>query len=353
MKQNCNCYFCGAINHYSQYKTDQNRKTIKRKKCVTCGKRFKVTPLKSYFIKLDKIDTEILKLIRDGKSTFCSEISRILKISKSTISRKLKKLEISGKIEIDVISNAKFYKLKNQSLDRLKPMKFRLHNVSFACELIDFFDEYKFDNSIKMNNWFRPKFTKTIGSWYIEFNLHNVIFRYKEPIYTYNPDRTEENLRKKAYIIKHHLESKGFVLGKTLYFAGKDPTLSKSHVAFSFPETSQNFTVTDGQYSAGTDESEGESESDANMKTIMAFVKSANIVGEIENKLTKRIDEMENKLTDAILKMGEFFSKAIIDSFQHTGEIIRKSNQELIETLTNLGKNDNNTFKEPTDNIYL
>jgi len=133
------CHHCGTENIFSPTKTDKSRKSEYRKKCTSCKKRFKVHfTHEEIFKKTDILEKKIIELIVSRKANYCKKIASELKLSYSKIWRKLKILQNSNKIELEVKSSAKFYKIAKGNLAEFpkKPrMTARLHNIKWKVKL--------------------------------------------------------------------------------------------------------------------------------------------------------------------------------------------------------------------------
>lgn len=146
-------------------KSAKNRFQYQEKHKVT-EKGLMVTTFKE---KLRHYQYKTLFLIKNGHYT--SSISRQMKVPRTTVEDRIKRLLAIGLIKIDVKSSAVFYRLTKKGYEAMKfygddfsrhprqKAKTRLHRLCVKFQILKDNEEAEFDNEYELNNWIQ-KYTR-------------------------------------------------------------------------------------------------------------------------------------------------------------------------------------------------
>jgi len=330
------CSHCGTENIFSPSKIDKSRKSEYRKKCSSCKKRFKVHfTHEEIFKKTDILEQKILDLIKSGKANFCKKIASELKLPYSKIWRKLKLLENSNKVELDVKSSARFYKIGKGNLVEFpkKPrITARLHNIKWKVKLYSEPKNYPKEITPKIvrpKGWIKKIFI--LDKWKIEVNLTktaNIVFDYTESVFTDNLLKSMEDLKENCRLYRDVLVNKfGFNLDKEITYCG-DPSKPKEHASINLKTnlSGHNITIKDdkGNWTI-IDESPpiNEPEVESSAKTIHNLIHSGDKLDEINNKieaLTQRIEKFENSISRLVDVLEKNISPGPTDLTKNNGK---------------------------------
>jgi len=336
------CPHCGTENSFSPSKIDPTRKTVYRKKCHSCKKRFKVHfTHEEIFSKTDLLEEKILDLIKNNKN-FCKQISQELNLNYSKVWRKLKLMEKSNKIELVVKSSAKFYKIgKGPILEVPKSHKIisRLHNIKWKVKLISEpsnYDQIITPQIIKPNGWIKKIFI--LDKWKIEVNLTktpNIVFDYLDPIFTDNLIQSMNENKENCKLYRDLLVKKfNFKLDPEITYCG-DPTKPKEHASIPINTNlaSHNITVTDRSNGEWTkiDESPplNKPEVESSAISIHNLIQSGNRIDEIGKKIENfgdRMDRLEKSIVSLVDKLEKIFTPVDQNQNQKIKDLGKDSN---------------------------